>query len=114
MLLARMLDEEMAVLSKIIIRGRKYHSGAWYLSLPTRFVRKFGLADKKFRIEVNDDIRYIEDENGVEVKNYGNKKYAAYYILFPKRLKNRTPVMIVIESMKPLTFRVIPLFSTEV
>ncbi len=113
MLLASMLDQDLAVLSRVIIRGKKYHSGAWYLSLPTRFVRRFGIVNKRFRIEVNKDIRYIEDENGIEVKNYGNKKYAAYYILFPKKLRNRTPVMIVVENKKPLIFRVIPLLPTE-
>ncbi len=93
--------------ARIVIRGRtKRGGGAYYVSLPIELVRKYNLENKKFRIVMDrDSIVYIEDEEGVPVKNFGNKRWASYYIVSPVKFVGR--VKILVEQENPLKIRVI-------
>ncbi len=97
-----------------IIQTRIIHKGgkrgiAVYLNIPVDIARKYDIPKKRFNVKiVENQVVYVEDPNGrCIVKNYGNKRGPAYYILFPLKLSHRTRVLIFIESEKPLVFRVI-------
>jgi len=96
------------VQTRIIWKGGK-RGFAVYLSIPVDIARKYGIPNKRFSIvEKDGNITYVEDPNGeYQVKDYGNKRGPAYYILFPKRLPHRTRVLLFIEKEEPLRFVVI-------
>ncbi len=98
-----------------IVQTRIIHKGgkrgvAVYLSIPVDIARKYKIPEKRFRVKFDQNyVIYIEDPDGEYiVKNYGNKRGPAYYLLFPiKELPHKTRVLLFIEQEKPLIFRVI-------
>ncbi len=93
--------------ARIVLRGRsRKGAGAYYVSLPIDLVRRYNMINKKFKASVVDgSIIYVESEEGIELKNYGNRRGPSYFILSPVKWEGR--VKIFVESEKPLKFRVI-------
>ena len=93
--------------ARIVIRGRtKRGGGAYYVSLPIELVRKYNIDKKRFKIMTDENsIIYIEDPEGYPVKNFGNKRWASYYIVSPVKFVGR--VKILVEQENPMRLRVI-------
>ena len=95
--------------SHIKVRG-SYKGTSCYVLLPVRLIRGLGLNKGiRFNAVIRENmVVYEEDPNGeYDIKNYGRKDRPAYYIRFPIRKDDKTPVKIIIDSVKPLRFYVV-------